>query len=235
MLHSTSRPIRRSSSSSSSERCTEGSLSAAINEAIPAHALCDADIRDCPFVTTYNPVQYHTHTHTRRLLGSMTSVAGRVKLRRSVTARSDDVWASNADVDVYTHLTRPVVVTMQPEVDHLVECGLVEKALDRSAQANGLTSDGLSGFAAQHCRDTLVSILNADSNLNVTTRRVNQKKKGPFISAQNRLGGSRFRQVSIEQHARTGAARELVEDGTWARIERAVVQRPFMIVNMQPS
>jgi hypothetical protein len=154
----------------------------------------------------------------------MTSVAGRVKLRRSVTARSDYVWASNADVDVYTHLTRPVVVTMQPEVDHLVECGLVEKALDRSAQANGLTSDGLSGFAAQHCRDTLVSILNADSNLNVTTRRVNQKKKGPFISAQNRLGGSRFRQVSIEQHARTGAARELVEDGTWARIERAVVQ-----------
>lgn len=151
-------------------------------------------------------------------------IAGRVKFRRSVTAKAGNVWLANAELDVYTKLSRSVVATMLPEVDHKLECAVVEHAFDRAARSSELSQASLDGFAAMHCRETLTDLLNSVSNLNVTTRRVNQKKKGPFVAANNRLSGRSLRVLSLEQHARAGAARELVDDGTWHHIEQAVLE-----------
>ena len=61
-------------------------------------------------------------------------------------------------------------------------------------------------------------------NLNVTDASVNLKKKGPFQAALRRATDDRLRSVPIEQLARQGKAKNLVDDGTWARIEGAVVR-----------
>ena len=66
---------------------------------------------------------------------------------------------------------------------------------------------------------------NEAANLNVTARKVNQAKRGPFTAVLNRLrkcdGG--LRQMSVEHFARIGRARWLVDGGEWANIEGEIV------------
>jgi hypothetical protein len=109
----------------------------------------------------------------------------------------------------------------------VVEVQFAEHALVHAMRDAGIGAGGVSMAAAQSAQ-TLRDALNNVHNLNVTTARVNQAKRGPFTAAMNRVraaearGGS-MRLVSLEQLARQGKARWLVDDGTWASIEREVV------------
>ena len=143
-------------------------------------------------------------------------------LRESVTSKADAVWAYRGGVDVYSGATRED--TLKPQVDHQLEVQLVEMALVRTYAQQGRGAQGVSMAAAQ-AADALRTALNGLDNLNVTSARHNQAKRGPFTAAINRLQSDRgLRAVTIEQLARQGAARWMITNGDWYRIERAVVE-----------
>jgi len=144
-------------------------------------------------------------------------------LRESVTAKADAVWEHRGGVDVYSGATRDD--TINPQVDHQLEVQLGELALVRAytEQGGGGGGGGVSMAAAQAAKVLRVA-LNGVSNLNVTSARHNQSKRGPMSAALNRLQNDRLRTVDIEQLARQGKAKWLVDNGDWARIERAVVE-----------
>lgn len=141
-------------------------------------------------------------------------------LRKSVTAKADAVWGHRGGVDVYSGATRED--TINPQVDHQLEIQLAEIALVRTYEEQGRGAQAVSMAAAQ-AADALRTALNGLDNLNVTSARHNQSKRGPFTAAINRLQSDRLRTVEIEQLARQGKAKWLIDNGDWARIERAVV------------
>lgn len=146
-------------------------------------------------------------------------------LRRTVSGKSDDVWRHRGNVDIYTQATRSSVCKQHPEVDHVLEVAFMQDAQEQACVFQGARV--WDGFAAMHMGELLQDVVNGIENLNVTSRMVNQKKKGPFMSVRNRMrkpGGRELRSISLEQFARTGAAKSLVDDGTWARIETSIVQ-----------
>jgi hypothetical protein len=148
-------------------------------------------------------------------------------LREGVHHLADAVWTSREGRDAYTRSVRADVVVATPQVDHVLEVQFAEHALVHAMREAGVGAGGVSMAAAQSAQ-TLRRALNTVHNLNVTTARVNQAKRGPFTAAMNRVraaearGGS-LRLVTLEQLARQGKARWLVDDGTWAAIEREVV------------
>jgi hypothetical protein len=146
-------------------------------------------------------------------------------LRRPVLNKSEEVWTHRNGVDLYTRQTRASVSNNHPEVDHVLEVAFLQDAQEQACVLEGARV--WHGFAAMHMGELLQDVANCVENLNVTTRMVNQKKKGPFMSVRNRMrkpGGHNLRSISLEQFARTGAARPLIDDGTWARIETSIVQ-----------
>lgn len=143
-------------------------------------------------------------------------------LRESVTSKADAVWKHRGGVDVYSGATREDTVKQQ--VDHQLEVQLAEIALVRTYEEQGRCAQAVSIAAAQ-AADALRTALNNVHNLNVTSARHNQAKKGPISAAINRLQSDKgLRIVPLEQLARQGKAKWLVDNGDWARIERAVVQ-----------
>ena len=78
-------------------------------------------------------------------------------------------------------------------------------------------------MATAQSHEQLRDALNDVANLNVTTRTINVWKRGPITAALRRLNSDSLRDVTLEQLARQGRAAPLVDDGTWARIERAIV------------
>jgi hypothetical protein len=125
----------------------------------------------------------------------------------------DDIWLERGGRDAYTQKPRAFIREDEQNVDHVLEVQLVEHAaLDLLSTNRELVS---------RFRDAV----NTCANLNVTARKVNQAKRGPFTAALNRLrkfdGG--LREVSVEQLARTGRARWLVDEGIWANIEKQTV------------
>ena len=151
-------------------------------------------------------------------------------MRKGVTHRKDAVWSLRDDTDAYTLLEKSRVECANPEVDHILDVGLVDASFDRCCGDDGAgpwrhSTQPHCGFWVAQCAEVLSEHLNANDNLNVTTRRVNQKKKGPMASALHRMKLDSLRSVSLEQFARSGAARELVDDGTWARIEALMASR----------
>ena len=145
--------------------------------------------------------------------------AAALVLRASVTSKADAVWEYRADRDVYTHTPRADVA--KPQVDHVLECQLGEVALARAYRTVGAKPGS---FATAQAADAIRTVWNDSANLNVTDASVNLKKKGPFQAALRRATDDRLRTVPIEQLARQGKAKDLVDDGTWARIETAVVR-----------
>ena len=139
-------------------------------------------------------------------------------LRQPVTGLAATVWTFRNDVDIYTHSKRNE--TIKPEVDHLIEVQLTELALVRAFNRDQHSRTG--SMATTQAREILASKFNGLPNLNVTSKRVNQAKRGPFTAGVNRLQSDRLRRVSIEQLARQGSNKWMVDDGTWARIERAI-------------
>lgn len=151
-------------------------------------------------------------------------------LRQGVHHLADAVWLSRDGRDAYTHSGRDAVVVARPQVDHVLEVQLAEHALVHAMREVGAGADGgYISMAAAQSAQTLRDALNGVSNLNVTTARVNQAKRGPFTAAMNRLRvadahGSSLRLVTLEQLARQGKAKWLVDDGTWAHIEGEVIR-----------
>ena len=136
-------------------------------------------------------------------------------LREDVKSKSEAVWRARGDVDLYTLHPRSVVATLEPQVDHTLEVQLCEFALAGRAP----------GPQEGACLEWLRAHMNGVPNLNVTTRRCNQSKRGPVTAALNRLGapgGAQLREISFEQLARQGRARWMVDEGVWARVERAM-------------
>ena len=151
-------------------------------------------------------------------------------MRKGVTRRKDAVWSLRDDTDAYTLLAKSHVERANAEVDHILDVALVETSFDRCCGEDGAgpwrrSTEPHCGLWVAQCAEMLSEHLNANDNLNVTTRRVNQKKKGPMASALHRMRFDSLRSVSLEQFARSGAARELVDDGTWARIEALMAAR----------
>ena len=157
-------------------------------------------------------------------------------LRRNISSRANDVWDYRDNTDAYTLQSRDVVRKLNPQVDHILEISVIEHAFERVCVSQGARNAWLKwqdvkstkdnnahpSFSLMQCVEGVTDILNCNCNLNVTSARVNQKKKGPFISANNRLRLDTLRSVTLEDLARRGKAKELIDDGTWARIEKCV-------------
>jgi len=139
-------------------------------------------------------------------------------LREPVTDKAGEVWVYRDNVDVYSGATK--AVTAAPQVDHCLEVQLAEVAL---AHAFSEGAHSAHSMATAQAAELVRSALNDVANLNVTSAKINQAKRGPFTAALNRLQSDTLRSVSIEQLARQGRGKWMVDDGTWARIETAVV------------
>lgn len=127
-------------------------------------------------------------------------------IRRSVCHLREDVWRSRDERDAYT-LSSSFASSV--DVDHVLEIQLASYARLDDPSVLPITRE----------------FFNGSDNLNVTSKRVNQSKKGPFTSAINRLrkrDGS-LRDFSAEKFARAGRARWLVDEGIWDRIETEIV------------
>ena len=159
-------------------------------------------------------------------VGEGTSLLETLGLRESVTRLGCDVWTARAGIDAYTGKSRAQVDASVPQVDHVLEVQLAEHALIYAVNATH-TSAARPSLSTACGAQRLREALNGVSNLNVTSKRVNQAKRGPFTAAMNRVRAAEtrgsMRLVTLEQLARQGKARWLVDDGTWAKIEREVV------------
>ena len=153
------------------------------------------------------------------------TVAFDLSLRESVSTKREAVWEYREGRDIYTQNSRKD--TMRPQVDHVVEVQLAEVAMARhlsrdaihnKTEANNITVHQQK--AIQYIKDNLNDI----HNLNVTTARINQAKRGPITAALRRLESDRLRTVTVEQMARQGRAKDLVDNGVWAKIEGAIVK-----------
>jgi hypothetical protein len=139
------------------------------------------------------------------------SLQGELSLRKNVTYKHDKVWSARGDRDIY--LTKQPRTIQDPQVDHVLEVQVVESAAKEMLKRNG------------HLSDHFKEVVNSTSNLNVTSQRVNQAKKGPFTYAVHQLSArdGTLREISVEQYARQHSQRWMVDDGTWANIEREVI------------
>jgi hypothetical protein len=134
-------------------------------------------------------------------------------LRKTVRGLRDDIWAFRSGEDAYTHLTQAQIKREDQNIDHVLEIQLVTYATAEPLKNNE--------ELAKRMRD----LVNEPYNLNVTSKRVNQAKRGPFTAAINRMKkrDGTLREISVEQLARSGRAKRLVDDGTWANVEKEVV------------
>jgi hypothetical protein len=153
-----------------------------------------------------------------------TGVGATLALRGSVAHKAKFVWACRANTDVYSRTARDDVV--RPQVDHCLEVQLAEIALVRALIDEGAagSSCSLQSFATRQAVDWLRTQLNGVDNLNVTSARHNLAKRGPVTAALRRARSESLRTVSLEQHARQGKARWLVDNGDWNRIETEMVR-----------
>lgn len=138
---------------------------------------------------------------------------------RTTLPEKNVIWVNRENFDAYTRMHRECV--QRPQTDHVIEIQFLEHAFVDAV------SNSTSTFTARECdqaHKTLREIFNSISNLNVTSSSVNMKKKGPHTAALRRVASSSLRDVTLEQLARQGKARTLVEQGTWTRIETEIVK-----------
>ena len=153
-----------------------------------------------------------------RAASAGTDVTGVQALRLPVSNRGKVVW-EHRETDLYTGKGRDE--TPDAQVDHVLEVQLAEYAFVRAYGAAGARAGSM---AATQAHEQIADVLNGVANLNVTTRAINCAKRGPFTRALNRLNSDSLRDFTLEQLARTGSTtKPLVDDGTWARIEGAIV------------
>jgi hypothetical protein len=160
-----------------------------------------------------------TRGAARRLGAANESDGAVLALREAVTSKAGVVWEHRGDVDAYCGATR--AATEKPQVDHCLEVQLAEVALVRTYSSDRGSS--AQSMATAQATELIRNALNGVANLNVTSAKINQAKRGPFTAALNRLQSDKFRSVTIEQLCRQGRGKWMVDDGTWARIEATVV------------
>ena len=134
-------------------------------------------------------------------------------LRRNVGRLRDNVWCERHGRDAYTKLERGRLAEADQNVDHVIEVQIVEHAALGSLLENTELTNRV--------RDAL----NSAANLNVTSRKINQAKRGPFTAAINRLRkrDGTLREISVEQLARSRKAKWLVDNGSWENIRGEIV------------
>jgi hypothetical protein len=156
---------------------------------------------------------------------SVSSVLG---LRQSVSAMSERVWSNRNNIDAYTLASMEEVQTQKPQVDHVLEVQLAEHAFMQAVVDRCGGGGGGVSMAQQQSAQTLRDAFNDIPNLNVTSTKVNQSKRGPLTAALNRLRAGEvrgtLRHIPLEQLARQGRAKWLVDNGVWARIESEIVK-----------
>jgi hypothetical protein len=133
--------------------------------------------------------------------------------RKNVSRLRNEVWDTRNGCDAYTGSSRNALAENQQNVDHVLEVQLVHFAAEEQLSAHR-------GLAERMCE-----VVNKPINLNVTSREINQAKKGPFTAALNRLRKKDgcLRPICVEQLARSGRAKWLVDQGHWSLIEKEVV------------
>ena len=94
-----------------------------------------------------------------------------------VAGMGAQTWRHRGGTDLYTELREADVVKRAggAEVDHVWECQLLDLANARAAEGKGVAA------RTRGVQDTLKRVVNSVRNLNVTTHKVNQAKKGPFM------------------------------------------------------
>ena len=116
-------------------------------------------------------------------------------------------------------MPREEVSDREPEVDHVWECQLADLAWDKAVVEN---VDFGPAANTRHSRKMTMAIVNDPLNLNVTTHTINQRKKGPFTRWKHSYEADRPRDLDdCVRDSQSG--RQLLEDGHWNNIERAVV------------
>lgn len=160
-----------------------------------------------------------TRSAQRCLEGGADSCGSVLVMREPVTDKAEAVWIHREDMDIYSGARKRA--TERPQVDHILECQLTELALARTFQDGRQTR--LKSMATAQATEWLRDAVNGLDNLNVTSTKINQAKRGPFTAALNRIQSGQLRNVSIRQMARQGRGRWMLDDGTWPRIEAAVV------------
>ena len=124
--------------------------------------------------------------------------------RRNVSQKKRAVLEFRDDADAYTRQKA------QPEnVDHVLELQLIQWATEDILAQN----EALSKNMADAVNDVF--------NLNVTSKTINQSKRGPFTAALNRV--KKGQRPNVDDLARGGRARWLVDNGCWDRIKQETV------------
>ena len=137
------------------------------------------------------------------------------KVRKGVTSKKEEVWKHRNDKDVYTLRVREDVEKNTPEVDHIIEIQIHKSLLARVEKKGTVAVRTRAGI------DAYAEIINSTPCLNVTTKKINQAKKGPFTSFLNRYDGSKsLRGKSVDDLLKN---REMRDSGTWDRIKKSVV------------
>ena len=132
-------------------------------------------------------------------------------LRGSVTDKKALVWEYRRERDAYTLQKAAKVETQTPQVDHILEIQFVDLALARAAKQAAVAPN-------QDELQQLREVTNCVANLNVTTRAVNQKKKGPFMAwCKRQKDESKLRSLSLTQLSRTAFTSDK-DRHTWALI-----------------
>ena len=161
------------------------------------------------------PVQAKGHT-----AAAAAAAAALGDLRdNDVSKMKAQTWRHRGKTCLYTQLQETDVVKLSDENDHVWECQLVNLANARAAEGQGV------GVRTRAVQDTLKRVVNGVHNLNVTTHTVNQAKKGPFSKFQHHYatGSGAMRLDDLVSASSSQNVLKLRDDGTWARIERAVV------------
>jgi hypothetical protein len=146
-----------------------------------------------------------TRAAARRLAAAAPDAADdrALALREPVTSKADVVWEHRGGVDLYTGAGKAATDTSQ--VDHIIELQLSELALVRAFGDD--RAAGTQSMATAQATELLRDALNGLDNLNVTSKRINQAKRGPVTAAINRLQDERLRSVPIRQLVKQGRVR----------------------------
>ena len=112
------------------------------------------------------------------------------------------------NIDMFTGEEIPT----NPIVEHILEVNVCDHAWGEAQYALG---------PASGTRSKVKRAVNSITNLNLTTRRINDAKKGPFIRFMNRVKNTNLRSFSLEECARA-SCKHLVDDGTWDNIDRCI-------------
>ena len=141
-------------------------------------------------------------------------------LREDVSRRKEDTWKHRKGTDMYTGKIE--AKTHHQQVDHVLEIQIFKCAFSSSVKEIKKAAD-------RACVEGKIrNYANNVFNLNVTTREINQAKKGPIMSFINRWTADHdFRHLDLDDLAKRSSSlvmKEMWDDGRWARVKRAMVR-----------